>query len=245
MRVQFLIGGTQKGGTTALDAYLRKHPSVSMAKVKEVHYFDNEAFFRKAGADHTSYHTNFDLGLTGKLVGEATPIYMYWYAAPRRVWEYNPAMKWILVLRNPIERAYSHWNMERSRGAESLPFLEALQKERARCREALPEQHRVYSYADRGFYTEQIRRLWHYFPAEQTLILKSEELQGSPEKTLNRVCAFLGIGEMPEAKYEMTHVGEYKTAMSDAERAYLHDTFEIEIRALEKLLAWNCADWTA
>lgn len=245
MRVSFLIGGTQKGGTSALDSYLRLHPEIGMAKEKEVHFFDNERQFEHEEPDYSGYHANFASVSSRSVIGEATPIYMYWYAAPRRVWEYSPAMKWILVLRNPIERAYSHWNMERSRGAESLPFLDALQRERERCREALPEQHRVYSYADRGFYTEQIRRLWHFFPAGQTLILKSEELQESPDATLNRVCAFLGIGEMPEATYEMKHVGEYRSAMSDAEREYLKDLFAAEIRALEKLLGWDCASWLA
>lgn len=194
-------------------------------------------------ADHATYHTNFDPGRAGSVVGEATPVYMYWYAAPRRVWEYNSEMKWILLLRNPIERAYSHWNMERSRGAECLPFLEALKRERERCRAALPEQHRVFSYADRGFYSEQIRRLWHLFPAAQTLILKSEELQGSPAETLDRVCDFLGVGEMPAATYEMKHVGNYRSAMSDVEREYLKDVFAVEIGALEKLLGWDCGDW--
>ncbi|MGB7755383.1 MAG: hypothetical protein WBL23_04905, partial [Salinisphaera sp.] len=95
--------------------------------------------------------------------GEATPIYMYWHDAPRRMWEYNPNMKLIVVLRNPIDRAFSHWNMEKSRNAESLSFWDAIQNEEPRCKEALPYQHRTYSYVDRGFYLEQLRRLWRYF----------------------------------------------------------------------------------
>lgn len=245
MKVNFLIGGTQKGGTTALDSYLRKHPSVSMAKQKEVHYFDNETHFRKVAVDHSLYHKSFESGCADKIIGEATPIYMYWYAVPKRVWDYNQEMRWILVLRNPIERAYSHWNMERNRGAESLPFLEALLYEKERCREVLPEQHRVYSYADRGFYTEQIRRIWHYFPTEQTLVLKSDDLQTSPGAVLNKVCSFLGVEDMPKDSYEMKHVGAYEAAMSSVERAYLKNIFEIEVRALEELLGWDCASWIA
>lgn len=245
MKVGFLIGGTQKGGTTALDSYLRIHPSVWMAKQKEVHFFDDEVRFREAKVDYSAYHAAFDLKPSGRLPGEATPIYMYWYAVPRRVWEYNPAMKWIIVLRNPIERAYSHWNMERSRGLESLPFFEAVKCERERCREALPEQHRVYSYVDRGFYTEQIRRIWHFFPVEQTLFLKSEELHNVPGDSLNKLSAFLGIEHHSLTTEKKAHVGSYNSAMSGAERAYLRDIFEVEIRALEKLLGWNCGDWLA
>jgi len=245
-KVSFIIGGAQKGGTTALDTYLRKHPSVLMARKKEVHFFDNEALFLKTKVDYGLYHAYFALNhSSSKILGEATPIYMYWYAAPRRVWEYNPAMRWILMLRNPIDRAYSHWNMERSRGQEDLPFFEAIKNEREDAWDALPEQHRVYSYVDRGFYTEQIRRIWHYFPVEQTLILKSEDLQDSPEPTLNKVCSFLGVEDMPKVSYEMTHVGEYVTAMSDGERAYLKNIFEAEVRTIEKLLDWDCTSWIA
>lgn len=194
MKVNFLIGGAQKGGTTTLDSCLRAHPSVGMAKQKEVYFFDNDARFRGVTeVDYDAYHSAFSPEFSGRLLGEATPIYMYWYAAPRRVWEYNPAMKWILVLRNPIERAYSHWNMERSRGTESLPFFEAIKCERERCREALPVQHRIYSYVDRGFYVEQIWRIWNYFPVEQTLFLKSEDLRDTPSDTLVKIATFLDI----------------------------------------------------
>ena len=66
---------------------------------------------------------------------------MYWHNAPRRIWQYNPDIKLIVILRNPIERAYSHWNMERSRNAEKLSFFDAIQSERDRCQEALSYQH--------------------------------------------------------------------------------------------------------
>jgi hypothetical protein len=225
MKMNFIVGGAQKGGTTALDAYLRRHPSLSMARQKEVHFFDNEAHFGKEVTDYAPYHASFNLADSSKIVGEATPIYMYWYPAPRRIWEYNPATKWILVLRNPSERAYSHWNMERDRGAESLPFLEAMQCEKERCRQALPGQHRVYSYVDRGFYTEQIQRIWQFFPVEQTLFLKSEELQNYPEDSLIKVCDFLGVDSMPKVTYVKRHVGNYVAAMSEVELAYLKDVF--------------------
>lgn len=243
MKVGFLIGGTQKGGTSALYGYLRKHPSLLMARQKEVHFFDQEAYFCKSTVDYAPYHSYFDSNNSGMILGEATPIYMYWYPAPRRVWEYNPAMKWILMLRNPIERAYSHWNMERTRRQEELTFFEAIKNERDRCMDALPEQHRVYSYVDRGFYVEQIRRVWHFFPLDQTLIIKSDDLRDSPETTLNKVYSFLGIEDMPKVSYKSTHVGEYESKMSDREHAYLKDIFEIEVRAIEKLLGWDCTSW--
>ena len=73
---------------------------------KELHYFDKEEnFFGQA--NYKKYHANFQAGPQHRVIGEATPIYMYWNAAPYRIWSYNPQMKWILVLRNPVERAFS------------------------------------------------------------------------------------------------------------------------------------------
>jgi hypothetical protein len=161
--IDFIICGTQKGGTSALDAYLREHPEICMADHKEVHFFDNEDNFSRSKPDYSKYHSHFSPKTTHNIVGEATPIYMYWNDAPRRIWEYNPNVKLIVLLRNPIERAYSHWNMERQRNVENLSFWDAIQNEKERCRETLPLQHRLYSYVDRGFYLGQIRRLWAFF----------------------------------------------------------------------------------
>src|SRR5256885_16741616 len=129
MLVNFVIGGTQKGGTSALDSFLRQHPEICMPETrKELHYFDREKNFAKR-PDHKKYHANFRPSPGQRVIGEATPIYMYWNAAPSRIHAYNPEMKWILTLRNPVERAFSAWNMERNRGADPLPFSEAIEKE--------------------------------------------------------------------------------------------------------------------
>src|SRR4051795_9448938 len=120
MLINFVIGGTQKGGTSALDAFLRQHPQICMPESrKELHFFDREENFARP-PKYRKYHANFRPGPGHRVTGEATPIYMYWDAAPARIWSYNPAMKWILVLRNPVERAFSAWNMETKRGAENV-----------------------------------------------------------------------------------------------------------------------------
>ncbi len=123
MRVDFVIGGTQKGGTSALDSFLQQHPEICMPETrKELHFFDREA----DDTDYKKYHANFKPKPQHRAIGEASPIYMYWETAPYRIWRYNPQMKWILALRNPVERAFSAWNMETKRGKEKLPFAEAI-----------------------------------------------------------------------------------------------------------------------
>ncbi len=243
IKVAFLIAGTQKGGTTALNSYLNLHSEISMAESKEVHFFDNEENFVKTEVDYSIYHSFFSTELPYCLFGDATPIYMYWYPAPRRIWEYNPEMKWILILRNPIERAFSHWNMQRDRGWEKLAFLDAVKNERVRYRETLPNQHRIHSYVDRGFYTEQIRRIWHYFPVEQTLFLKTEELRNKPKNTLNKVYDFLGLERLTHVESKTVHSRKYTSQLTESEKNYLKHVYEFEIKELERMLGWNCSEW--
>ena len=244
MKVHFLGVGAQKAGTSALDVYLRSHPGLCMARMKELHLFDDDQnFFKRALGGYADYHRQFAPASSGQLVGEITPAYMYWNEAPRRIWEYNPAMKLIAVLRNPITRAYSQWNMERDRGLEPLGFWDALQAEDARLRGSAPYQNRRYSYADRGFYTGQLRRLWMFFPREQVLVLRYEELQRQPDEALRKVFDFLGVERLPPIPPQEAHVRPYPGSMSRREWEYLRDLFEFEVRALERMLAWDCAEW--
>lgn len=243
MVLEFLIIGAQKGGTTALDHFLRSHSAVEMARKKEVHFFDDESTFSASCVDYSDYHKHFAFSSKALVRGEATPIYLYWEKAAQRIWEYNSEIKLVAVLRNPIERAYSHWNMERDRGAESLPFMQAIKAESERCREALPLQHRVYSYVDRGFYSEQLRRFFRFFPKEQMLILKFEDLRQKPCQTLNSVARFLGIPDFPAIRPQDVHSRPYVSSMSVAERDYLRSIFYYEIKQLEQMLGWNCEGW--
>jgi hypothetical protein len=241
--VDFVICGTQKGGTTALDAYLSEHPDICMADKKGVHYFDNEEHFSTGKPDYSKYHAAFSPKKKHKLLGEATPIYMYWNDSPKRIWEYNPNMKLIVLLRNPIERAYSHWNMERLRNADNLSFWEAIINEKERCLKALPEQHRVYSYIDRGLYLEQLRRLWAYFPKDKVLILKNEDLKQKPDETLNYICEFLGVAQFKSNVAIKGHSRPYASRISEKESDYLRSIYTPEVKQIEAELNWNCSDW--
>jgi len=242
-KVNFLIAGTQKGGTSALNAYLDAHPEACMANRKEVHFFDNKKYFLQNKVDYSFYHSFFSPEPEHRLIGEATPIYMYWHEAPKRIWQYNPQMKIIILLRNPVERAFSHWNMARIRNKETLSFDNAIMHEQQRCREALPYQHRDYSYVDRGFYVDQIRRVWQFFPKEQTLILKSEGLKNDPQKTLDTIFSFLGLRCPLNIGTIDVHSRPYIYSLDEKEKAYLNNIYEFEIKNLERVLGWDCSDW--
>ncbi|MCB0207677.1 MAG: sulfotransferase domain-containing protein [Anaerolineae bacterium] len=272
IRVNFLIAGAQKSGTSALDAYLRRHPEICMGERKEVHFFDNERFFneepisdgslkkffRKVGRmeraisvpDNFSrdkydlYHTFFSPHPPQRLCGEASPTYMYWYDAPRRIWEYNPAMKIIIILRNPIDRAFSHWNMRCHNKREDQPFRDALERQMQKQKSIrrVPFQHKG-RYIERGFYTEQIRRIWHYFPKEQTLFLKTEELRNEPQATIDKVCDFLGVAKMDVTLDINLKSFPYVSSLSKEDRTFLKSIYRFEIKKLERLLGWDCSEW--
>src|SRR5437868_13897247 len=245
MLVDFVIGGTQKGGTSALDSFLRQHPEICLPITrKELHFFDREE--EKPEPDrqrYKKYHANFKPKPQHRLIGEASPIYMYWETAPYRIWKYNPKMKWILTLRNPVERAFSAWNMETKRGKEKLSFADAIEREPERCREALPLQHRVYSYTDRGFYAHQVRRLFNIFGKDNCLVLLNEELRNDHKNTLRRVFEFLGVDSSfvpPEASvFEQ----EYTDKIDDQLRSRLIDIVYFDIKELEKLLGRDLSGW--
>jgi hypothetical protein len=241
-RLRFLICGAQKGGTTALADYLRQHPQLFVPDQKELHFFDDERHsWHKPRYDN--YHHHFRSARVDQHWGEATPIYMYWEACAERIWHYNPAMRLVVVLRNPISRAYAHWAMERGRGAEPLSFEEALQREAERCRGALPHQHRVFSYIDRGFYSNQLRRLWRFFGREAVLVLRQEALRQQPQACLDQVCEHLGVAQLPNVRAMESHLGTYPEPMAASCHALLRHLFWHEICQLEALLGWDCRSW--
>jgi hypothetical protein len=245
MQVSFVVGGTQKGGTSALDAFLRQHPQICMAEDrKEVHFFDTEENFATGAPNYSRYHALFSPNAQHRVIGETTPNYMYWEPAPPRIWSYNSAMKWILVLREPVSRAFSHWNMKRARGAEPLPFAAALEREDERSRAALPLQGRSFSYLGRGYYAHQVRRLFSIFGRENCLVLLTADLRDNHGSTLRKVFEFLGVDPhfAPPAQQVFGH--SYEAQIDEDIRLKLLDLFYFDVRELERLIDRDLSHWT-
>lgn len=244
-KVDFVVGGTQKGGTTALDRYLRSHPDLVMPFTrKELHFFDTDHLFRDGRPDYSIYHGNFDRRqLRGRMLGEATPIYMYWSPVPARIHRYNPRMKWVLVLRDPVSRAYSHWNMRRNGGKETRTFLAALRDEIDDRADDIAVPTDRTGYIARGFYGRQIEAIFRYFSRQQVHVVKSESLKSQPEAVLRRLCRFLGVGNFPSIRRREVHAIPYPEPMDERARALLLAVYRDEIRRLEAMLDWDCRDW--
>ncbi|MCA9753900.1 MAG: sulfotransferase [Gemmatimonadetes bacterium] len=240
--VDFVIGGVQKGGTTALAKFVAAHPEVAFSSVKEAHWFDRDEDFANGTPDPAAYHRLFTPGPDTRVVGEATPIYVYWRPCVDRIAAYNPEMRWILVLRDPVERAYSHWVMETGRGDEMLPFGQALAQEPARLTKA-GGQHRHWSYVDRGRYAGQIERLFARFGRERVLVLENEDLANRHDETLARVWEFLHVAPW-SLPTERVFAQSY-APMDAADREFLHHELDPETESLERLLGWDLSAWRA
>ena len=222
--VDFIVIGVQKAGTTALYDYLADDPRIGLSDVKEVHFFDDEGL-DWADPDYSAYHAHFPAEGV-RLRGEATPIYVYWPGSLERIQAYNPAMRLILLLRDPVARAWSHWRMETARGAEHEPFAWCVRRGRQRLFEAEPwGHHREFSYVERGFYGEQVARLYERFPREQVLILKAEDLRAEPDSALAQVRGFLGLETRGPVMPREAHVGREMKGLAADDVAWLQGVY--------------------
>jgi hypothetical protein len=217
-RIGFLVGGVQKGGTSALARYLSAHPRLRLPTDKEAHVFDATDFddaWTPVRVDQRYANQFEDAAAGGLLLGDATPFYLVHPRVVARIARYNPGMRWIVLLRDPVERALSHFHMERQRGNEHWPLWPALLLERWRLR---GHQHdlrrsspfRRHGYRLRGDYARQLDVLYAHFPREQVLLLRSERLREQPAACVAEACAFLGV-EPPvaNASYPPVFVGDY------------------------------------
>lgn len=242
-RVSFLIVGAQKAGTSALFEYLREVPALQLPAVKEAHFFDDERV-DWAAPDYAPYHALFEGD--ERLWGEATPIYCYWPEAAGRIRAYNPAMRLILLLRDPVERAWSHWKMEYARGAEAEPFAWCIREGRARMNQAQPHPgfDRVWSYVERGFYGAQLAHLLTLFPGEQILALQSRDLDADPDGMVAKISRFLAVpapaAPLTRRRTRVAKDMAYPSTLTPADVAYLQQLYADDQRRLALLLR-RCA----
>jgi hypothetical protein len=246
-RVGFLVAGVQKGGTTALFRYLDDLPGVQMAPAKEVHFFDDETDVDWAQPDYGRLHAAFPQA-DARPRGEATPIYVYWPNALERIARYNPDMRLVLLFRDPVERAWSHWRMEFARGWETEPFAWCIRQGRSRVDSAeAPEHHRVFSYVERGFYGAQLAHVFRLFPREQVLALRSEDLDQRPDQTLARICRFVGAaapdGRVCPRRVLTAKDVDYGATISADDRAHLSGLFAEDLARFASLSGLDVSGW--
>ena len=157
-------------------------------------------------------------------------------------------MKFILLFRDPVERAWSQWRMEHARGAESEPFAWCIREGRERVirNRETPGHHRVYSYVERGFYGAQLERLFGLFPREQALLLRSEDLRRDPGAVLGRICRFLEVPEPEFVRPRDVHVTASAPPgqqIESADREHLSEVFQEDLQRFAALSELDVQKW--
>jgi hypothetical protein len=204
----FIIIGTQRGGTTSLYKYLLAHPQIAAATKKEIHFFDNNfhhgiTWYRAQFPSLIQHDRGETIGRQSVITGEASPYYLFHPHAPARAALIIPKAKLIVSLRNPVDRAYSHHCRTVKKGHETLSFEDALAQEEIRTREEgqrlaadphyFSDNSLQNSYLARGIYVDQLQRWMNYFPKEQFFIIKSEDFYATPDRKLREIFLFLGL----------------------------------------------------
>jgi hypothetical protein len=198
----FFIVGAQKAGTTSLYFYLKEVPQVYMSPIKEPFYFAPHAVHNSASdiiRDKKEYLKLFEKANGYTAIGEATPIYLWDPDAPKLIHQTVPHARIIMILRDPIERAYSNYLMRvRYSGVQSSFYDELMRDYRS--------QDKLYGksqlYVEFGMYYEQVKRYFNIFGREQVKVIIFEEFVKRPEQTVNEVLGFLGV------KYTVTEIRE-------------------------------------
>jgi hypothetical protein len=243
MRPSLVIIGAQKAGTSTLYQMLRQHPEVLAPAVKEQHFFDNDATFAR-GLDH--YWAQFPrrpLRRRNMITFEATPSYLFYAdrTAPR-IHAALPKVLLLALLRDPVERAYSAWNMYRDfkdrPGYQHLhdprSFAQAVEDELSGL-----EQPSYRLYLARGHYSRQLAHFLDVFPRERLLVHGFTELKRDPRTLLQGLCAQLGLQEFPRDHGIFTtraNKRSYPSSLDPGIATLLRDHFADEERRLEALL---------
>ena len=252
----FVIIGAQKSGTTSLYDFVIKHPAIASASTKEVEYF---SMWHKHG--DLWYRSNFPTSLLRYyfykktkqklLSGEASPNYLFYPTVPSRMKAILPDIKLIVILRNPVDRAYSHYNHKVRQNNEMLSFEKAIELEEERCAgekerlikdpDFVPNHYRHHSYLARGVYADQLENWFRHYSKKQFLILTTEDFSKNLQRTLDQIFDFLDVTPFQVENLKNLNVGNYKTMNKDT-RKFLIEYFKPHNEKLSKLLQHNF-DW--
>jgi hypothetical protein len=220
MRPGFIILGVQKGGTTTLYDLLSQHSQIKPASRKEINFF-NAHYSKGLKWYQKKFPVNISRFWTKQLriTGEASPNYMFLPHVPERLAATLPEAKLIVLLRNPTDRAYSHYHHVFRRKIETLPFEQALAKEDERLSGELDKllkdpnrksfNYQKFSYLARGIYVDQLKRFAKFFCKEKILVIKSEDFFHKTQEILGQVFDFLGLEEWQPKKIKPLNTGRY------------------------------------
>ena len=189
----FVVIGAPKSGTSFFYNLLTRQPSFKPAAVKEIHFFDKR-FAEGVGWYRHCFSESARVDGQRTLTGEATPSYLFDPKVPERMAQVVPEARLIALLRNPVDRAYSHYQMQARRGKEARSFEQATQEEEKTLAEGRGKApNKTTSYLTRGLYAEQLERFSFFAARDRLLVLKSEDFFTRRSEVLGKVLRFLEV----------------------------------------------------
>jgi hypothetical protein len=218
----FLIIGAQKAGTSSLFKLLIQHPLITRSYRKELQYFTNH-FALGLPWYRSQFPLKVELGQK-RITGEATPYYLFHPLAPERAWQTVPEAKLIVLLRDPVTRAISHYFHAVRHGYESLSIEDALVAESERLVNSdasikeggASEAHQHFSYQARGIYVDQLERWFEYYDPSRTLVVKSEDFFADPSAVTQQAQEFLGLPAKAPSDVSPKNKGVYRSRVAPA-----------------------------
>jgi hypothetical protein len=248
----FSIVGVQKAGTSTLMAMIHRHQQVARSPRKELHYFDNES--RDWSDPDTSDYVCPRTRKRQRIAGDSTPLYIFWPQALQRMYDHRPEMRLIAIFRDPIERVFSQWSMNRGRRPQLTPdWPTYIQTQRhATLPDSLPSDIHVSRYPAlsgvvRGFYGQQLERGLSIFPREQWLLLSFREMLADHESTLGRVTEHLGLRDYakpPELLHRMgVWQGVQGTPVTGEDLEGLAELYAEDLQLFERLSGIDVSTW--
>lgn len=212
----FIIAGSQKCGTTSLAATLRQHRQVHVPRPKEVHFFDHH--FARGPEWYAEQFSPRDHHLQ---VGEATPSYLDHPVAGQRLARTLPDARIVILLRNPVDRAYSHYWHRRRLGGEPLEtFEEAVAAEPGRRAAAQRFAYLRHAYVERGHYIDRIEQFVAWQGRDRVHVLLLEDLVAQPRPTLRELLRFLDVNPKPARRMTFGQRNTYRSGEArEADRA--------------------------
>jgi len=247
----FIIIGVQKGGTTSLFMYLMEHPNIfppldeeGRRKFKEISFFDKN--YKKGILWYKSHFPSilnkfFINQICRKkfITGEGSPTYLFNNDVPRRIFQINSNTKFIVLLRNPVERAFSHYSYEVDQKMENLTFEEAIKMEEKRLQNPNPNNKILYPYLSAGLYENQLQEWFKLFPKDQFLIVDSSELFSDPQKVYDMVVDFLNLPKIKLKRFKKHNPTQYSKEIDKDLRDELIKFFKPHNERLYKLIDRN------
>ena len=225
----FVVIGAQKAGTTSVYDWLARHPNVSPAMRKEVRYFD-----RRRDRSLRWYRAHFPVRRRGSITGESSPGYLFCPWVPEAVARALPTTRFVVLLRDPVDRAYSHYWMNRTGGREARSFEDAVAAEAGRTApNGDDDPYGRYAYVARGRYAEQLERWFAVIDRDRFLVAFTDK--GADQRALyGRVLDFLGLPPF-ELELSPSNVARYEE-MDPATRRRLEAELAPDNRRLAALL---------